>query len=436
MTATGSGISAETPEPPLIQRYWTGIKLWKRILMALLLGILAGWFLGDQVQAISWMGELFIRLVRMLVVPLVFVVIVSGVAALGNLKQLGSIGAKSVGLYALMMSFAVAIGLIVATLFQPGAGVVLASEPATLVEPPSLREVFLGIVPVNPVKSLAEGEMLSIIFFAIFMGIGIIVAGDRARPLAQLFDGASAVMLHLVQIVMEFAPFGVFALIAVVVGSSGFAAFSNILLLAACVVTGSAIQTLLVHGGLVRLGAWLPVGPFFRGITDAVLVGFSTASSSASLPAVMTVAERNLGIALPVRSTVLPLGVTIGMDGAGMYIAIMCVFAAQAFGIQLAPGDYVVLLVTIVAIAMGTAPIPSASLFLLAAVLAGIGVSPEHAALLVGFILPFDRPLDMIRTIPNVTSDLAVATTIARWEGQIDLETYHAAEPRTEAGSA
>ena len=435
MTAADGVHHGQAPEAGLVQRYWTGIKLWKRILLALLLGIVAGWLLGDQVQAISWMGELFMRLVRMLVVPLVFVVIVSGVAALGNLKQLGSIGVKSVALYALMMGFAVTIGLVVATLFQPGAGVVLASAPATLVVPPSLREVFLGIVPLNPVKSLAEGEMLSIIFFAIFVGIGMIVAGERARPLMQLFDAASAVMLHMVQIVMEFAPFGVFALIAVVVGNSGFAAFSSILLLAACVITGSAIQTLLVHGGLVRLGAWLPVGPFFRGITDAVLVGFSTASSSASLPAVMTVAERNLGIGLPVRSTVLPLGVTIGMDGAGMYIAILSVFAAQAFGIALAPGDYLVLLVTIVAIAMGTAPIPSASLFLLAAVLAGIGVSPEHAALLVGFILPFDRPLDMIRTVPNVTSDLAVATTVARWEDQLDLETYRADALHAEAGT-
>lgn len=412
--------------PSLIRRYWLEVKLWKRILLALVLGALVGWLLGEQISNIRWIGELFVRLVRMLVAPLVFVVIVSGVAALGDLRRLGSIGLKTMGLYTLMMTFAVAIGLTLGTLFQPGAGVILSATPAALIQPPALRDVFLGIVPINPIKSLAEGEMLSIIFFAAFLGIGIIAAGRKARALAWVIDGATAVMLQLVRIVMEFAPFGVFALIAGVVGTNGFIAFSSIFSLAACVVIGSAIQTLVVHGGLVRLGAWLPVGPFFRGITDAVLVGFSTASSSATLPVAMSVAERNLGIGPAVTSTVLPLGVTIGMDGAAMYIAMLAMFAVQAFGVHIGAAEYLVLLVTIVAVAMGTAPIPSASLFLLAAVLGGIGIGPEQAALLVGFILPFDRPLDMIRTIPNVTSDLAVATTVARWEQQIDLDTYHA----------
>lgn len=410
-----------------LRRWWLDVPLWKRILAALLLGTLAGWALGEQAASIKWIGDLFVRLIRMLVAPLVFVLIVSGVAALGDLRKLGSIGVKTLALYVLMVGCAVTVGLVVGTLIRPGEGVTFAgAASARLIEAPSLADTFLGIVPLNPIKALADGEMLSIIFFAIFVGTGIIAAGERAAILASFFEGATAVMLQLVRMVMEVAPFGVFALIAAVVGAHGFAAFANIFWLGVCVVIGSAVQTLIVHGALVRFGAWLPVGRFFRGITDAMLVGFSTASSSATLPVVMTVAERNLGIRAPVASTALPLGATIGMDGSAMYVALLSMFAVQAFGVPIGPSDYLVLLVTTVAIAMGTAPIPSASLFLLAAVLAGVGIAPEQTALLVGFILPFDRPLDMIRTIPNVTSDLAVATAVARWEGEIDLETFNA----------
>ncbi len=223
---------------------------------------------------------------------------------------------------------------------------------------------------------------------------------------------------------MELAPFAVFALIAAVVGTSGFASFANVLRLGLGVVIGSAIQTLIVHGSLVRFGARLPLLPFFRGSSDAILIGFSTASSSATLPVAMAVAERNLGIGQPVFSTVLPLGATMSMDGTALYMALLSTFAAQAFGVPLGASEYLLLLVTITAVAMGTAPIPSASLFLMVAVLSGIGIGPEQTALLVGFILPFDRPLDMTRTIPNVTSDLATAVAVARWEGELDVERY------------
>ena len=415
----------DAPPPSALRRYWFDVPLWKRILLALALGILAGLAFGDEVTRIRWIGELFVRLIRMLVAPLVFVLIVSGVAALGDPKKLGSIGIKTLGLYVLMVSIAVVVGLVVGTLVQPGAGATFAGATrATLIAAPALGDIFLGIVPLNPIKSLAEGEMLSIIFFAILVGIGIIAAGARAQIVAQVFDGATAVMLQLVRIVMEAAPFGVFALIATVVATNGAETFASVFWLGVCVIVGSAFQTLIVHGGLVRLGAWLPAGRFFRGITGAILVGFSTASSSATLPVAMAVAEKNLGLKPPVVSTVLPLGATIGMDGAAMYIAILSMFAVQAFGVTIGFDDYLVLLVTTVVIAMGTAPIPSASLFLLAGVLAGVGIGAEQAALLVGFILPFDRPLDMIRTIPNVTSDLAVATTVARWEDEIDLATF------------
>lgn len=425
---TAPGHTASGPVTGAVRRYWLDIKLWKRILLALLAGVIVGWMWGEGAVQIRWIGDLFVRLIRMLVAPLVFVIIVSGIAALGDPRRLGSIGVKTIGLYAATTACAVAIGLALGTLIEPGKGAsFVGATAATIQEAKPFGEQLMSIVPLNPIKSLAEGEMLSIIFFALLFGSGIIAAGKKAEIVTTFFEGATSVMLKLVQIIMELAPFGVFALIASVVGATGFSAFANVFWLGICVIVGSAIQTLLVHGSLVRFGAWLPVLPFFRGSTDAILVGFSTASSSATLPVAMSVAERNLGIRPPVVSTVLPLGATMSMDGSAMYIALLSMFAVQAFGVAITGADYMILGVTIVALAMGTAPIPSSSLFILAGVLSGIGINPEQTALLVGFILPFDRPLDMIRTIPNVTSDLSVATAVARWEGEIDIDVYKAA---------
>ena len=411
-----------------LDRYWFRVTLWKRILLALLLGIVVGWAWGGGATQIKWVGDLFVRLIRMLVAPLVFVIIVSGIAALGDPRRLGSIGAKTLGLYALTTAIAAALGLALGTLIAPGQGASFTGvTAATIQQGKSLGAQLMAIVPLNPIKSLADGEMLSVIFFALLFGSGIIVAGKRAEPLVRVFDAATAVMLTLVRLIMELAPIGVFALIASMIGASGFSAFASIFWLAICVILGSAIQTVIVHGSLVRFGAWLPVLPFFRGSTDAILVGFSTASSSATLPVAMSVAEKNLGLKPPVVSTVLPLGATMSMDGSALYIALMAMFGVQAFGVSLTGADYLIIGMTTVVLAMGTAPIPSASLFILASVLSTIGVHPEQTALLVGFILPFDRPLDMIRTIPNVTSDLSVATVVGRWEGEMDMDIYKAA---------
>ncbi|RHW17497.1 dicarboxylate/amino acid:cation symporter [Sphingomonas gilva] len=408
-------------------RAWFGIALWKRILAALVLGAAVGIAWGEGATSIGWIGELFVRLIRMLVVPLVFLTIASGVAALADPKRLGSIGVKTLGMYVLTTALAVTTGLVVATLIAPGLGASFADAVPRAVAPPKdTARMFMEIVPDNPIGAMASGQTLSVIFFAVLVGAGVIAAGEGAEPVRRLLAGGSEVMLKIVGFVMETAPFGVFALIAVVMGTSGPASFLAVLKLGLCVVVGSAFVTLVIHGGIVvRLLAWLPPLPFFRGIADAIMVGFSTSSSSATLPVAIRVAERNLGVSPPVASTVLPLGATIGMDGAAMYVAMLTLFAAQAFGVQLSLADYLVIAATTTIVAMGVAPVPSGSLFVLAAVLAAIGITPEQTAIVVGFILPFDRILDMIRTVPNVTSDLSIATAVARWEGEMDVGAYN-----------
>ncbi|WP_445785601.1 dicarboxylate/amino acid:cation symporter [Sphingorhabdus sp.] len=297
--------------------------------------------------------------------------------------------------------------------------------PRAVAPPLDTARMFLEIIPDNPIGAMTNGQTLSVIFFAVLVGAGVIAAGNGAEPVRRLLSGGSEVMLKIVGFIMETAPFGVFALIAVVMGTSGPSSFFAVLKLGLCVVIGSAFVSLVIHGGLVvRLMAWLPPTPFFRGIADAIMVGFSTSSSSATLPVAIRVAERNLGVSPPIASTVLPLGATIGMDGSAMYVAMLTIFSAQAFGVDLGLADYIIVAATTTVVAMGVAPVPSGSLFVLAAVLAVIGITPEQTAIIVGFVLPFDRILDMIRTIPNVTSDLSIATVVARWEGELNVAEY------------
>ncbi|MES3028157.1 MAG: dicarboxylate/amino acid:cation symporter [Pseudomonadota bacterium] len=409
-----------------IQRYWFDVVLWKRILAALVLGTIAGLALGEVATQIKWMGDVFIRLIRMVVAPLVFFSIVSGIAGMSDARRLGSIGVKTLALYLTLTVIAVTVGLTIGTLFQPGVGMnVMGATPEVIAKaPPGLGEHLISIIPTNPIASLAAGEIQSVIFFGILVGLGILTIAPKAEIAARLFQAGADVMLQIVRFIMEVAPFGVFALVAWVMGTSGPGAFVHVLKLAAGLIVGCAIQTLLIHGGLIRLVARLPVLPFFRDITDAVTIAFSTSSSAATLPVAMRVAEKNLGVSHTVASTALPLGVTLSMDGTALYVALLAMLSAQAFGVDLTFAQYFMLALTTTVVALGTAPVPSASLFMLAAVLQVIGLSAEQTALVVGFVLPFDRLLDMTRTITNATSDLSVAVTVARWEGELDEEVY------------
>lgn len=416
-----------------IVAWWFGVVLWKRIIGAMALGAAAGLLLGEHAQDLKWIGDIFIRLIRMLIVPLVFSTIVAGVVSIADVRRLGGIGAKTLFLYLVTTLVGACLGLAIGTIVRPGEGVSLGQAPSHVDAgtPKALADQFLAIIPTNPVAALANGEILSIIFFSIVFGIAVLLAGERARPIANAFGAVAEVMQKLTRGVMETAPFGVFALIAWVVGVSGPGAFVHVFLLTLCVLAGCTLQVLLVHAGLVvRVLGRLPALSFLRDITDAVVVAFTTSSSAASLPVVMRVAEENLGVSRIVASTSLPIGVSVSMDGTAMYVGLLSMFAAQAFGLEVTPLQYVLIALTTVVIALGSGPVPSASLFLLAGVLQVLGLNAEQTALVVGFILPFDRLLDMMRTVPNCTSDLAVAVTVARWENELD-EVVFRAKPTT-----
>jgi Na+/H+-dicarboxylate symporter len=406
---------------------WFEIKLWKRIFAALVAGIIVGLIWGDGAESIRWIGDVFVRLIRMLVVPLIFTTLVAGVVSMGDPKRLGSIGARAFVLYLLTTAAAIVVGLVMGSILQPGVGVDLSgAEARTLGPAMTVVERLYAVIPTNPIAALAEGNILAIIIFSILIGTGIVLCGDKTKILGDAFNAAAEVMLKITFLIMELAPFGVFALIAWVAGTQGVATLANILVLAVAVYVGCFTHMILVYGGIIRFIVRLPLMPFIRGAVDPQLVAYSTSSSAATLPVTMAASEENHGVGVPVSSSVIPLGATVNMDGTALYVGIVALFAAQAFGIPLTMSDYLIIGLTTTLVSIGTASVPSASLFLLAAVLESIGLTGAQTAIIVGFILPFDRILDMMRTVVNVTGDLTVAAAVAKFEGELDEEVYRA----------
>ena len=430
---------------------WQSIALWKRVLIGLVVGLVIGVGLhyglpasenpdgvtGAQIADtyIYPFGDAFVRLIKMLVIPLIATTLVAGITAMGDPKKLGSLGIRTLSLYLLTTFFAVSMGLALGTVIQPGAGVGYsdASDKAReAVEGKmeasgdwSIVDQLLNIIPTNPIEALAQGKVLPTIFFAILIGIGVLIAGKHGEPVKRFFDSAAEVVMRVTMLVMELAPFGVLALMAWVMADKGFGVIANMGKLALALYLCCILQIVLVYAGLIVKGILrLPLMPFIRGVADAQSVAFSTSSSSATLPATISCAEKNLGVDKSVAGSVLPLGATINMDGTAIYLGLIALFASQAIGIEMSMADYFNVALTATLVSIGAAGIPSAGLLLAATVLAVIGVDDKDALLVIAFIFPFDRLLDMMRTVTNVTGDLAVACTVAKWDGMLDEDTY------------
>lgn len=413
------------------------LPLWARVLLALVAGGVAGYFFGEVAASVKPIGDAFIYLIRMLIVPLIFTTIVAGVIAMGDPKRLGSLGARTIILYLCTTVFAVTLGMFSGIFFKPGEGVdyqaagsgeaqaaiVERLEKAADAERTPVQQI-LDIIPQNPIAAMANGDILAVIFFSILFGVAIIAAREGDGPVGHVMESAAEVVLKLTGFIMGLAPYGVFALMAWVLGTQGLAILASLAKLAIALYLACFLHMILVYGGLIRFIVGLPVRRFFGGILDAMSTAYSTASSSATLPVTISNVNKNLGVEKSVAGSVLPLGATINMDGTSIYLGLVALFAAQAVGIDLDPGQYVAIAFTATAASVGAAGIPSASLFLAVAVLATFGVTQEQAVLIIALIFPFDRLLDMMRTMTNVTGDAAVATTVAKWEGALDEEVF------------
>ncbi|EJO94680.1 sodium:dicarboxylate symporter [Ectopseudomonas mendocina DLHK] len=398
------------------------VPLWRQILVGLVLGVVVGMLFKSLALGLAPVGALFLNAIKMLIVPLVFVSLVAGITAMSDSAKLGRISVKTIAIYLITTAFAVSIGLAFGTLFSPGEGMnMVASGSEEAKQAPSLVQILVGLVPTNPVMAFAEGNILQIIVFAIALGVSMNLVGEKAAPVVRLFDSLAEVFYKLTDLVMRFAPIGVFALIAGVVASHGIEVLLPLAGVIGVIYLASIAHMLLVYGGLIGGLARLSPLRFFRGIAPALAVAFSTSSSSGTLPVSIECARKNLGVSQGVAGFVLPVGATINMDGTAIYQGVLALFIAQAFGIDLNAGQYLMIILTATLASVGTAGVPGAGLIMLGLVLTSVGLPLEGVALIAGI----DRILDMARTTVNVAGDLMTTTLVGSSEKELDREIYN-----------
>ncbi len=397
--------------------------------LAILIGsLLKAAGLKDIAIAMQPLGLVFVNAIKMLMVPIIFTTIISGVTSLSDSQKLGRMGIKTFGFYMFTTACAVFIGLLMGGLISPGVGISLpdaASAGAGAPDPDaamSIRDLLVGLVPANPIASMAEGNVLQIIVFALLIGLSINLAGKKGAIVRQFFDSATEVVFKLVHIIMALAPFGIFALIIWVIGALPVNELFSLIWIVVALYLACLTQIILVYGGLLTLVGRLAPLKFFRGIIDAQAVAFSTATSAGTLPVTMSNVEDNLGVSKKITSFVLPLGATMNMDGTAIYMGIAAMFTAQAIGIDLTGAQYATIIITGTLASIGAASIPSAGLILMPVVLGSVGL-PLGAIIL---FFPIDRLMDMMRTLTNVTGDATIAVLVAKSENELDEASYNA----------
>ncbi|ERI54079.1 sodium:dicarboxylate symporter [Pseudomonas sp. EGD-AK9] len=396
--------------------------LWQQILVGLALGVAVGMLSKSGAQALAPIGALFLNAIKMLIVPLVFVSLVAGITAMSDSAKLGRISVKTIAIYLITTAFAVSIGLAFGALFSPGEGMhMVASGSEEAKQAPSLVQILVGLVPTNPVTAFAEGNILQIIVFAIALGVSMNLIGDKAAPAVKLFDSLAEVFYKLTDLVMRLAPIGVFALIAGVVAAHGIEVLLPLASVIGVIYLASIAHMLLVYGGLIGGLARLSPLRFFQGIAPALAVAFSTSSSAGTLPVSIECARKNLGVSQGVAGFVLPVGATINMDGTAIYQGVLALFIAQAFGVDLNAGQYLMIILTATLASIGTAGVPGAGLIMLGLVLTSVGLPLEGVALIAGI----DRILDMARTTVNVAGDLMTTTLVGSSEQELDRDVYN-----------
>jgi Na+/H+-dicarboxylate symporter len=367
-------------------------------------------------------GQIFVASLKVLVVPLVFISLVCGTCQLQGQSSLGRLSLKAIGLYLLTTAIAISIAIFFAELLQPGMGIEMTTT-ADFVAPASqpLSQVFINIFPNNPVKAMAEGNMLQVIVFAILIGLAIGRSGAQGERLSQQFNDWNEIMMTLVTLLMKLAPYGVFCLLFSLFAKQGLGVIGDLALYMVTVLLVLAIHTLGIYPLLLKAFAGLDPFVFLRKMRNTQLFAFSTASSSATIPVTLRAVEQRLGVSNRVASFTVPLGATINMDGTAIMQGVATVFIAQAFNLELGLTDYLLVIATATLASVGTAGVPGVGLVTLAMVLQQVGLPVEGIALIIGV----DRILDMVRTAVNVTGDATVSCIVANSEDAMDKTIFN-----------
>lgn len=413
------------------------IGLSTQIFIALLIGALFGvvihyWIPSSYIKdtvivegVLYVVGHGFIRLMQMLVVPLVFCSLICGSMAIGDTKTLGKVGVKTIGFYLVTTALAVCVALGSALLINPGRGLdmdaVQKGTVSSATEATSLVDTLLNIIPKNPIQSMANGDMLPIIVFALFVGIMLAKLGTRGSVVANFFSQFNDVMMEMTMAIMKVAPIGVFCLIARTFATVGFSAFAPMLKYMGNVTLALAIQCLIVYQILLFVFTRLNPLKFIKKFLPVMGFAFSTATSNATIPMSIDTLSKKMGVSKQISSFTIPLGATINMDGTSIMQGVAVVFIAQAYGIPLTMGNLATVVVTATLASIGTAGVPSVGLVTLAMVLNSVGLPTEGIALIMGI----DRILDMIRTAVNITGDAVCTTIVCHQEGSLNREVFN-----------
>lgn len=367
-------------------------------------------------------GQSFLRLLTVLVVPVVFLSLVCGAAAMDDIRKLGRIGLRAVGLYLFTTAAAISMAMGLALAFRPGHGFTLDAGASFEARPsPPLTETFVNLFPKNAIASMAEGNMLQIIVFAILLGLALTLAGASGKRVLAACGDWNDVVMKFVGIIMSLAPIGVFALIARTFSNEGFGAFGPLIGYFLTVLLALAIHALGIYPLLLKSLGGLRIRPFFRKMREVHLFAFSTASSNATIPVTLKAVETRLGVSNPIASFTVPLGATINMDGTAIMQGVATIFIAQAYGLDLAASQLLLVVLTATLASIGTAGVPGVGLIMLSMVLTQAGLPVEGIALILGI----DRLLDMVRTAVNVTGDATVSCIVARSEKELDSSIYN-----------
>lgn len=402
------------------------MKLWAKIFIGMALGAVTGLIMGPTAGYLKPIGTIFLSLINMIIAPLVLSSMVVGITSIHDPKKLGRVGLKTLFLYLATTLAAIIIGLVFAQGFDVGFGLNLhqGAAPVAAVEAPTLSSILMSIVPNNPFAALAEGNILQVIFFALFLGIAINFAGEKGKPLAAVLESVSEVMFRLTSIVMEFSPIGVFAIMAWVTGTFGLVLLLPLFKFLAVYYAACALHVLVVFCGLIKGVAKLRTGPFFKGMGEAIMMAFSTCSSAATLPVSMHCTQENLGVSKNITNFVLPLGCTINMNGTALFQAMSALFVATAYGISLDLNALITITITSTLSAVATAGIPGSGFIMLSAVLSSVGLPLEGLAILASV----DRLREMVATVLNIVGDAVVAVVVAKQEGELDEKQYNHTE--------
>ena len=409
--------------------------LTKNILLGMFFGLLFGaviFYLDPLPEYLTFLigtylfnlgGDIFINLLKLMIVPLVFFSLVTGISSLGSLKSLGNITLKTIGLYLTTTAIAVSLSLLVGSIFRPGSGYSsdLSVSPDSLPEGQGTYETILGIFPSNIIQAMADNQMLAIVFFSIIFGLALNKTNHLTDNISKAFEKLNIVFMQLVIMIISFAPIGVFCLIGKFVISDGLNVFQEAFMYVILLISVLILHTFLTYSLMLKFFTNLSVVTFFKKMKDVAIFAFSTSSSAATIPVTLNTVENNLGVNKNVASFVVPVGATINMDGTAIMQGMATIFIAQMSGIELTLVEYVQVVILAVATSIGTAAVPSAGTITLIIILQQFGLPLEA----IGIILAVDRILDMIRTSVNVCGDAAVSCIVASSEEELDKQIFN-----------